>query len=40
LTILSETVTGSSEISLRRDRRAVVGPDSRSGKLPGGLGAR
>ena len=37
LTILSETVTGLSEISLRRDRRAVVGPDSRSlrsGKLP------
>ena len=34
LTILSETVKGSSEISPRRDRRAVVGRDSRSGELP------
>ena len=39
LTRLSETVTGSSEISLRRDRRAIVGPNSWSGKLPEGMEA-
>ena len=37
LTRLSETVKGSSQISPRRDRRAVVGPDLRSQKLPGAL---
>ena len=39
LTRLSETVTGSTEISPRRDQGAVVGRDSHSGRLSEGLGA-
>jgi hypothetical protein len=37
LTILSETVKESIEISPRRDQRAVVRRDTRSEKLSGGL---